>query len=266
MKKATYFLTVLFAVTLMSTSCEKENSNQDNPIPKNNALRISKIADNPAMKDPLWTFEYNEKGLVTMIKGDRHRGVSTITYNDENLPVKIIWIENDIYFADTTITDISWDENSFTLSYVDWSDELEQETYTLDANGRIISIDWSDEDEYRRGYEASWEGDKAEIYYVRDSDEEWAQTRELTEYKHPLSAINIAIINAGETGEISWIYDECEEVFQNKYCLSYIASADEGSAAYEYEYNEDGYPTQLDIFETTDGGIYRFYFEYENDK
>lgn len=259
MKKVTYLLAVLFALALMSMGCEKENPNpdDDNLLPDKNALRISKIADNPAMMNPLVTFEYNAKGLVTEIGGDGG-GTSNIIYNDADLPVKIVSIpidemDGEIYYGDTTTTDIIWTENSFTLSYIDWSDELRQEKYTLDPNGRIVSIDYY-------SYEALWEGNEAEIYYVRDGVEEWAQTRQLTENNHPLSALNLAIVIAGD---ISWIYDECDWVFQNKYCLDNISSADEGSADYTYEYNGDGYPTQLEIYETTEHDTWMYYFEYE---
>lgn len=234
---ANIILTFLFG-------CEKENlnNNDDNNAPDKNALRIAKIADNSAMQDPWWTFKYNEDGLVTEIEGEKMWGKAIITYNDDELPVKIVWKEETY--------DISWTESSFTISYY-YGLELQHETYRLDANGHIISID--DDFEARRN------GNNIDIYYLDDGDEEWAQTRELNEFSHPLSEINIAILNACS---ISWVFDECDYTFQNDYCLAMNSSIDEGSAEYEYEYNEKGYPAELLINEI-EGRNYKFYFEYE---
>lgn len=261
MNKRTFLLTFLFSVALMSTSCEKENTDTDNLNPDKHALRISKIADNAAMFDPWWAFEYNDDGLVTKITGDRANDTIYVTYNNDDLPVMIVIeevrsvIDNHVVY-DTIL--ISWSQNSFTL-YQDYY--FENVIHTFDANGHITIINWSADEEYM-GYEARWGGSEVYIYFMRGDTEEWAQTRELNEYSHPLSAINLAIL---VSCDISWIFDECEFTFQNKYCLKTNSSADEGSAVYEYEYNKDGYPTQLDMYETTEHANWMFYFEYEND-
>lgn len=250
MKALTKLTIAALLLASIIPGCEKD------PLqPDKNALRISKIADNPGMQDPLWTFEYNDKGLVEEIFVlDRHSEQdpiiysASIIYNDDNLPVEI----GDI--------DINWEENSFTILYPE-SYDMPDETFMFDGNGKITEQSYNLGDS-RRGYEARWEGDEAEIYYMRDGTEEWAQTRKLTQNPHPLSSINIAVVYLSD---LSWIYDECEIFFQNEYCLAYLTSVDEGSADYTYEFNEDGYPTELEIYETTEKDTYKFYFEYEED-
>ena len=239
-------LAILFV--FLFSGCEKD------PLqPDKNALRISKIADNSAMIDPLWEFEYDSDGYLIGISGDENRGTTTITYNSEDLPEMISWVTDDFSSGDESeyyaTSHIVWGNNSFVL---------DGDTYTLDANGNITNISWDDSNS---GYECTWQEDRAEIYYYRDGSNEWAQTRVFNQYNSPLSAINLAIINACD---ISWIYDECDWIFQNKYCLSTNSSADEGSADYDCDYNDDGYPTRIRIIEEGSFVMY-LCIEYETD-
>lgn len=58
MKKIAYLLTIIFAIALISFSCDKEDDSQDSH------LRISKIADNFAMENPFYTFEYDSHVIL----------------------------------------------------------------------------------------------------------------------------------------------------------------------------------------------------------
>lgn len=251
-----YFL-IIATVSFSASGCEKDNLTPDkDPLkPDKNALRISKIADNSAMLEPLWDFEYDSDGRLIGITGDENRGTTTITYNAEDLPELATWVIDD--FGSTTdaseyydTSRIVWGSNSFILDGV---------SFSLDENGNATSIIW---DDGKRGYEPIWQEDRVDVYFYweLDSGKEWEVTRVFNEYNSPLSAINLAIINACD---IDWIYDDCYYLLQNNYCLTTFNSQGEGRSDFDYEYNDDGYPIKL--METMDGEmVQKLYFEYES--
>ena len=119
MKAFLNFLFVLIIISIFSSGCEKENSNPEdnNLVPDKNALRISKMAYDIGMENPWLSFEYNEKGLVTEIKHRNYDDLIYITYNEDDLPVKIVWIKDPIGGdGGVYTTEIVWVENSYTAT------------------------------------------------------------------------------------------------------------------------------------------------------
>ena len=117
MEKINYLLIIWFAVALMSTSCEKENN------PENIRIRVTKIADNQAMENPWYTFEYDSKGLL--IKMVEKYGTTTFEYDANGRPTKI-----DPY-------SIEWSEDGFTQTHPDWPDR--KTVYLVNSNNQIES-------------------------------------------------------------------------------------------------------------------------------
>ena len=81
------FLSVLFcAVTIINISCTKDETTTANET----KLRITKIADNLAMENPWYTFEYNSQNLLAKISSESQYSsfITEITYNVINCQLK----------------------------------------------------------------------------------------------------------------------------------------------------------------------------------
>lgn len=238
--------------------CEKD------PLqPDKNTLRISKIARNSEMIDPIYVFEYNEKGLLTRITGDWVEDYISITYNDEDLPIKIF--EKSEFEADNKTIDIVWEENSYTTTTGTY--DIYTDTYHFDSQGRIDSYSYSSynasfDETYTRNFEVVWDDKEMNFYQLNDgSEREWIQTRKYNENKNPMQAINYAILNEFE---LTYVLADYGITFQQDLCVSMHHCEDEGVGTYEYEYNEDGYPISVLILREDYGPTY-YYFEYESD-
>ena len=126
-------------------------------------------------------------------------------------------------------------------------------TYELDSKGKIIRVSEEGTDEYN----IVWDADiRVEVNLPHD--ETWGETVQYNEYNHPMSAINLAILN---THELDYIGTEFDNVYQNKYCISMFQEWDFGADEIEYQYNEEGYPTRATVIPDND----YIYFEYELD-
>lgn len=263
MRKVAYLMTMIFALALMSIGCEKENPNpdDDNRVPDKNALRISKIANNPGMFKPDYTFEYDADGRVIEISDGTD--LFLITYNADNLPIEMVAeMENDY---DKTI-EIIWNENGYTTKSSYYSRESTV-TYQLDSQGRIISIIDStyrqDHDTlYIDRFEVRWSEYEMNFNKLMDDGEEiWKQTRNYNEFNNPMAAINIAILNEFQ---ISYIGTDYGLSFQRSSCVASYNCENEGTGSYLYEFNESGYPTEV-IVSRGYGDSFNLYFEYESD-
>lgn len=236
MKKTLYFFILLLISVSFIASCERGDT------PDGARVRITKIADNQAMEDPWYVFEYNSEGLLTTIIGYSNYSME-IDYNSNGLPIKL---------NDYTI--ISWTDDGFILS----NDENDnKEIYVLEANGRIIkkteifTPQFSDPD--TSVINAIWTGDE------NLSVPEYSSTYKYVKKNNPFSGINLATVVAAELE-----YGEWEIEFQNNYC---IIEYDEGifSAEVTYQFNSQNYPTVADIKYTSEEGVFHdyVYFEYE---
>jgi hypothetical protein len=109
MKKVTYLVALMFALVLISTSCEKDNNSESA------RLRISKVADNPAMENAT-VFEYNSEGLLIKIK-DEDNVYIDIEYDSKNNPINLkeFYLEGN-HFEVHYETNIEWSNEKFIIN------------------------------------------------------------------------------------------------------------------------------------------------------
>ena len=233
------FTALTLLIALIFTGCEKD------PLqPDKNALRISKIADNSDMEDPWYEFHYDKNGLLTGITGDWADDNWTISYNNDDLPIKIGEI------------DISWNGNNFSCSVSgrDYS-------YELDSDGRILKItDEYPEENDLRITNMVWHGNDSVNMSGFLVDYEppytWAVSRTFNDNCSHVSSVNIAILIICDIEFYPFEY-----YLQNQYCIAKNQEDDDSPDEVEYLFNDDNFPTRAKV----SGDSYYIYFEYESD-
>jgi hypothetical protein len=254
MKEGTYLAVLMFLLVLVNASCEKESNSASA------RLRIVKIADNQAMENPLYNFEYNAQNLLVKISSESQYSAfnTEITYSTNKLPIKLT--TTCYYLGDienVSVSNIQWINNGFVVS--DENDiESGKDIYELDAKGRIIKstniYTPQDLDPDTTVIIPDWIGEE-EL-----NISEYSSSYKFVKKNNPLSGINLAIVIAAELE-----YGEWEVEFQNNFCIS---EWDEGglSAVITYQFNEQNYPLVEDIKYTSEEGTMHdyYYFEYES--
>jgi len=236
---------LLFTVVLILVfSCDKAVDNL--------SLRITKVADNQAMEDPWYTFEYNTDGTLKSISD-----VIDVVYNSNKLPIRLTSTYFDGINYIENFTDIEWVANGFIITNENESDS-HTDTYELDSSGRVIK---------RTSVYAPVGGDPITKILVPEwigndilNIDEYEETFKYINKKNPFSNLNLAIVIADELE-----YGEWEVEFQNKFCIS--EWTDGGlSAEVTYQFNKQGYPIVADIKYTSGEGTFHdyIYFEYES--
>jgi hypothetical protein len=127
MKKVTYLVALIFAMVLITNSCEKDNNSESA------RLRISKIADNQQMEDAA-IFEYSSSGLLTRVtQGSEELDVE---YNDNGQPIKTNeYRDNDHTFSQ--VKNFNWNSEGFISA--DEGDSNNKTVYKLNTDGQLAS-------------------------------------------------------------------------------------------------------------------------------
>lgn len=251
MKNLIYSIALLFAMIIITASCEKESDTEGG------RMRITKMADNESMNNAT-LFEYNSNNLLVNISWE-YAGYShdvDVVYNTNKQPVEVTeTTDNHRYTPETSVTEIQWTNDGFNLVVEESNFE---KIFVVDTQGRIIKkIDSFTS--YYPPYETStyedifqWNGDESLKV------DEYRFT--FNKYDHPFSGINIAVILAAEIEIGEW-----ENEWQNKYCISEYKE-NYLSAKINYTVNEQNYPTMMDIqYDSDEGSYHEFrYFEYES--
>jgi len=250
-------LSVLFcAITLINISCTKDEITTANEA----KLRITKIADNQAMENPWYTFEYDAQNLLVKISSEDQYSaiISEITYNVNKRPVKVTTTSYySGYVEGITVTNIQWTNNGFVIS--DEDDFFnEQDTYEIDTKGRVLKkiniFTPQGSDPETTVITANWIGDESL------NIPEYSSHYKFVKKNNPFSGINLAAVIATELE-----YGEWEGEFQNNFCIS--EWNEEGlSAVITYQFNDQNYPFVADIKYTSEEGTMHdyVYFEYES--
>jgi len=240
MKKLTYFLTLMFATTVLITSCEKINNTDGN---KDARLRISKItyADNLAY--PV-IFKYNDKNQLVNILEERQytTKLQYIIYNSENKPIQIIKKDssNTIHNCVTTIFNIEWQNDGFIISSP--NSYYSTDFYKLDTKGRIIKVTsiehYATIDENTSYVNTmNWIGDDSLIsQYKYISGTTTSSSYKFIKNNHVLSDINIALIMC-----IDMTLGEWDTEYQNEYCVAQFKGGGISIQA-SYTLNDQNYP------------------------
>jgi len=259
------FIVGIVLMGLCFISCEKDNSEDGN-------LKIKRIADNPDMENPLFTFEYGSNGLISRITEEylTHGCLTEITYNSNDKPIIISRKEfsDGSYFSETT-KKIGWNDIGFVIYD---SDSTDIDDYSLNSQENISSMVSQTKNYSTQKFDTmnveyyAWT-DKNQCHRVLDYEAPWSTEDAYAEYTYkvnnknsPFKGIDMSILISAiiEIGE--WGVD-----VQNYYCLSeYIESG--FSASISYDYNKQNFPTRADISYTSEEGTWHdyLYFEYES--
>lgn len=266
MKRNLFLLTALFLIGVLISSCEKDNNSGSA------RLRIVKIADNVAMENPLFVFEYGSDDLLSSIIEEylTSKWISEIVYNSSSKPVAV----NRKFYSNGSLENestknIGWNENGFEIYS---SDGYSRYIYLLNSQNELDSKISMDKNDFTQEFETTsvqyftWTGNN-QVKRVFDYESPWSietaeyeETFKFVDNNSPFKGISISILFAAgiELGE--W-----EGEIQNNYCLSeYIESS--FSASISYEFNEQNFPTRADITYTSEEGVEHdyVYFEYES--
>lgn len=255
MKKVNYLLVLAFLMVLMNTNCKKDE-NESNSV--ETSLRISKIADNQAMENPFYTFEYDTKNLLVRISSENQYSsqYEDIVYNTNKQPIKVT--HTDYYLGSiesSWISNIEWTTKGFTVTDNNVYNEIN--IFELDSHGRIAKKTNIFKPQFS-------EVDTTIIEYNWFGDDSLRLSKNTERYQfekknHPFSVINLAIIQATSIGYAEWSETQNTIVTKKYHETSFDAEA-------TYTYNDKNYPLKVDIKYTSSEGISHdyVYFEYES--
>ena len=263
MKKEALYVIILVLIMVAFTSCEKEENDLDT-----SRYRIIKIADNMAMENPLYTFEYNSQGKVVKISCTY--GYYEVEYNQNGNPVKIssFDLEGDKTSPSRIIT-IQWKGNSFiTGSY------KRKNIYHLDKNKHLKSIIILQQENDNPVYnitrvetftKTSNNKIKHENYPIGFSENSlfdpgrYEETYTLGTLNSPFKGIHVAVLCLTNISFGMFMYE-----FQNEFNIVGLDGQGGFKATIDYDYNENNYPVRADIVYISFGEVHKYaYFEYE---
>jgi hypothetical protein len=252
---------IIVVLLFISISCRKDN-NSNGP-----RLRITKIADNPAMENPE-IFEYNSNGLLVKIDYGNNQEFMSIEYNEINQPIKLlVGISDgtgDIHY--TNIDTIIWNPKGYTLTYQ--TIENSRYEYNLSSNGQLSSrtiferkntLSVFDTAEL---WKSDWIGrDKLKIvhsyYPPYEENDEWEEDLSFGTGYSPLKGINIALVEFA-SGWLPW-----QPEYQNLYPTTKY-SHENLTIDIVYELNKDDFPIKAEIKYSNSDTHDFIYFEYES--
>jgi hypothetical protein len=254
MKKVAYLMVLAFSMVLINTNCKKDENGSD---PDETSLRISKIADNQAMQNPLYTFEYDAQNLLVKIYSENQYSTQydDIVYNTNKQPIKVTHTEYYLGSLESSrISNIEWTTKGFTITNNDVYNEIN--IFELDSHGRIAK----NTNVFKPQSSAvdttiiiyKWVGDDSL------SIENYSETYKFEKKNHPFSGINLAVLQSTNIGYSEWSEYQNAILTKKYHETSFDAEA-------TYTYNDKNYPLKVDIKYTSDEGISHdyVYFEYK---
>ncbi len=263
MKSNIYYAILIFSLVLVTTSCQKETS-------EDGRIRIKQIADNIGMENPLYVFEYNSDNLLSRIIEEymSSQWIYEIGYNSSNKPITI---NKKSYYngslENESTKNVGWNSDGFEIY---GSGDEYKKVYSLNSNNNIETIISLSKDYLSQEFDTSsveyymWTG-KNEVNILIDYDSPWSISNahygdiyKFNDKNSPFKDIDLSILFAAGIELAEW------GEIQNKYCTS---ENTQGSsiASISYEFNEQNFPIKADIIYSEDAYFHDYiYFEYES--
>ena len=239
-------MTVLLALALISMGCEKDNPNPDDEN-TDVVLRISKMADNIEMEDPI-VFHYNSEGLVNQIEDGIF--IKSIEYDEQNRPIKWSRVEYDRPESLQT-TNIEWTDDGFVV-YGD--------ICTLDDEGRISRISsQNDEGIIVHSKDYTYVGESRVTIERKDDSGNVYETYEIEfgSVYNPFRYFDVALTVLDYT-----VCPDDVPSHHSNYALSSTVDGNQSLTA-TYEVNEYNIPIKGTFSNAYYGSDEIYYYEYE---
>jgi len=258
MKKTIFHVIALILIMVVITSCEKVNDSDDS------RYRIIKIADNVAMENPFFTFEYDSHGRVVKL----FRGTKTcreVEYNQNGNPVKISSF--DLEYGGNSpyrIKTIQWDGSSFIVTESDWQER--KEIFHLNDKKQLesrisLTTEYGNPEYDTTDVTTFTKISNDKIKIVRDyypiGSGGWEETFTLGTLNSPYKGIDVAVL---------WLSDVCfgewEMEFQNEFnIIGWGGGSLKATINYDVEFGK--YPVRADILYNASSNHEYVYFLYE---